>query len=328
MSLTGKVKTWVAGKGFGFIESQDGSADMFVHFRQIQGGRTTLNVGENVTYSLGTNPKTGRPVAENVVGDLTGTPVEDGNGGGSGARGGARRACFGFQKGNCNFGDSCRFSHEGASGSGDSSYGRGSYGGPGGQGMGTNQGGQVFGGGQGSGGYGGGVAQSRFSPYQGQGAPGYGQFVNGGFPQEPRSSQGQSAAGMYGQQGSRGSVPQGAGGYGQQGLGGGRYGEQHGGAGSNPQAAALNYSQHQGSGGFPNQQSVPNDHRFSSQGSLPFGSAQQTGGLVTGYQSQQGGASSYSQQGNVRSNNERRFESQPQASFPTQRGYGGPPQQY
>ena len=48
--------------------------DVFCHFRQVQGGKTTLNIGENVTYSLGSNPITGKVAAENVIGDGTGTP--------------------------------------------------------------------------------------------------------------------------------------------------------------------------------------------------------------------------------------------------------------
>merc|ERR1719273_1952834 len=92
--LSGTVKKWFADKGFGFIEAGDGSGDVFVHFKGVIGDRTELNIGENVTYSLGTNPKTGKVVAENVVGDFTGNPApgpryQGGRGGyGGGGRGG------------------------------------------------------------------------------------------------------------------------------------------------------------------------------------------------------------------------------------------------
>jgi len=107
MSQKGVVKKWVIEKGFGFIQNTEDSSDMFVHYRQIQGGRTTLNVGENVTYTTGTDAVTGRMVAQNVVGDGTGTPAPEGAG-----RGGGRSACFAFQKGACRFGESCRFLHQ------------------------------------------------------------------------------------------------------------------------------------------------------------------------------------------------------------------------
>merc|ERR1719320_587173 len=75
----GTVKKWFSDKGYGFISPEDGSGDLFVHFKHIeeQSGerRTTLNIGENVTYTIGTNPKTGNPAAENVIGDKTGTPT-------------------------------------------------------------------------------------------------------------------------------------------------------------------------------------------------------------------------------------------------------------
>ena len=41
-----------------------------------------------------------------------------GYGGGGGGGGGRSRACFDFQKGDCRYGDSCRFSHEGGEGGG------------------------------------------------------------------------------------------------------------------------------------------------------------------------------------------------------------------
>merc|ERR1719433_132866 len=96
-----------------------------------------MNLGENVTYTLGVNPKTGKPVAENVVGDGTGTPAPQGFGGGGrggfggGFGGGPQKPCFRFQQGNCTFGDRCRFSHGGGGGGGYGGMTAGGYGGGG-----------------------------------------------------------------------------------------------------------------------------------------------------------------------------------------------------
>jgi len=98
----GTVKKWMGDRGYGFIDPADGSGDLFVHFKQIDqsscGSRTTLNIGENVTYTLGINPKTGNPAAENVVGDGTGTPAPTTRGGFRGrgrGRGGGYGGGFG-----------------------------------------------------------------------------------------------------------------------------------------------------------------------------------------------------------------------------------------
>merc|ERR1719419_1235360 len=73
--LTGVVKKWMPDYGYGFLTPADGSGDLFVHFKQIEGGKARgLNIGENVTYTLGINPSTGNPMAENVVGDGSGKP--------------------------------------------------------------------------------------------------------------------------------------------------------------------------------------------------------------------------------------------------------------
>ena len=48
----GKVKWFNAGKGFGFIERENGT-DVFVHFSAIQGeGFKTLDEGQAVTYEF------------------------------------------------------------------------------------------------------------------------------------------------------------------------------------------------------------------------------------------------------------------------------------
>ena len=61
----GKVKWFNEGKGYGFIESEDGE-DCFVHFAEIQGeGFKTLNEGQNVEFEKSMGQK--GPQASKVV---------------------------------------------------------------------------------------------------------------------------------------------------------------------------------------------------------------------------------------------------------------------
>ena len=55
----GKVKWFDATKGFGFIEPDDGSKDLFVHHSEIQSGGeyATLNDGQVVKYEVGQGRK-------------------------------------------------------------------------------------------------------------------------------------------------------------------------------------------------------------------------------------------------------------------------------
>lgn len=55
---TGTVKWFNDSKGFGFIEQEDGSPDVFVHFSAITGdGFKTLVEGDKVTYNVVKGPK-------------------------------------------------------------------------------------------------------------------------------------------------------------------------------------------------------------------------------------------------------------------------------
>jgi CspA family cold shock protein len=60
----GKVKWFNEGKGFGFIEKNDGG-DIFVHFSAIQAtGFKTLTEGQSVSFDVVQGNK--GPAAENV----------------------------------------------------------------------------------------------------------------------------------------------------------------------------------------------------------------------------------------------------------------------
>lgn len=63
--VTGIVKWFNDEKGFGFIE-RDGGADVFVHFRAINGtGRRSLQEGQTVSFEVTDGQK--GPQAENVT---------------------------------------------------------------------------------------------------------------------------------------------------------------------------------------------------------------------------------------------------------------------
>ncbi len=50
---TGTVKWFNDAKGFGFITPENGSADLFVHFRWIQGsGFKSLQEGQKVSFKV------------------------------------------------------------------------------------------------------------------------------------------------------------------------------------------------------------------------------------------------------------------------------------
>ena len=65
--VTGTVKWFNAGKGYGFI-AHEGGKDLFVHFSEIQdagNGYRSLNEGDQVEFTIGESPK--GPQATNVT---------------------------------------------------------------------------------------------------------------------------------------------------------------------------------------------------------------------------------------------------------------------
>jgi CspA family cold shock protein len=59
----GKIKTWISDRGFGFIQPDDGSHDVFSHIREFEkAGMAEPEVGECVAYEVDMD-KSRRPAA-------------------------------------------------------------------------------------------------------------------------------------------------------------------------------------------------------------------------------------------------------------------------
>ncbi len=66
--MTGTVKWFNAGKGYGFISNDEGGDDVFVHFSAIQiEGFKTLQEGQKVSFDITTDESNGKLRAANVV---------------------------------------------------------------------------------------------------------------------------------------------------------------------------------------------------------------------------------------------------------------------
>jgi CspA family cold shock protein len=64
---TGIVKFFNATKGFGFIQPDDGSKDVFVHISAVErSGMSTLNEGQKVSFEVVADRKSGKSAAENL----------------------------------------------------------------------------------------------------------------------------------------------------------------------------------------------------------------------------------------------------------------------
>jgi CspA family cold shock protein len=58
---TGTVKWFNATKGFGFIQPDDGGADVFVHISAVErAGLRSLNEGDKVSFELERDRKSGK----------------------------------------------------------------------------------------------------------------------------------------------------------------------------------------------------------------------------------------------------------------------------
>jgi CspA family cold shock protein len=63
----GTVKWFNGQKGFGFIQPDDGSKDVFVHISAVErAGLPNLNEGQKVSYDLVADRRTGKSAAENL----------------------------------------------------------------------------------------------------------------------------------------------------------------------------------------------------------------------------------------------------------------------
>jgi len=62
----GTVKWFNATKGFGFIQPEDGSKDVFVHISAVErAGMRTLNEGDKISYEVQAG-RDGKSSAENL----------------------------------------------------------------------------------------------------------------------------------------------------------------------------------------------------------------------------------------------------------------------
>ena len=63
----GTVKWFNSQKGFGFIQPDDGTKDVFVHISAVErAGLRGLNEGQKVTFELVADRRTGKSSAENL----------------------------------------------------------------------------------------------------------------------------------------------------------------------------------------------------------------------------------------------------------------------
>jgi CspA family cold shock protein len=64
---TGIVKWFNDQKGFGFIQPINGGNDVFLHISEVErAGMSTLNEGQNVSFDIVADRRTGKSAAENL----------------------------------------------------------------------------------------------------------------------------------------------------------------------------------------------------------------------------------------------------------------------
>ena len=65
--MQGTVKWFNGQKGFGFIQPDDGSKDVFVHISAVErAGMFGLNEGQKISYDLVADKRTGKSSADNL----------------------------------------------------------------------------------------------------------------------------------------------------------------------------------------------------------------------------------------------------------------------
>jgi CspA family cold shock protein len=65
--MKGTVKWFNGQKGYGFIEPEDGSKDVFVHISAVErAGMQTLSEGQKVSFELVADRRTGKSSAGNL----------------------------------------------------------------------------------------------------------------------------------------------------------------------------------------------------------------------------------------------------------------------
>lgn len=63
----GVVKFFNANKGFGFIQRDDGAADVFVHISAVErSGMTTLSEGQKLSFDAVSDQRSGKIAAQNL----------------------------------------------------------------------------------------------------------------------------------------------------------------------------------------------------------------------------------------------------------------------
>lgn len=64
---TGTVKFFNTSKGFGFIQPEDGSTDVFVHATAVErAGMHTLEEGQKISFDVVADKKSGKNAADNL----------------------------------------------------------------------------------------------------------------------------------------------------------------------------------------------------------------------------------------------------------------------
>ena len=66
-NVQGTVKFFKEDKGFGFIQRDEGGADLFVHISQCDESIDTLVRGQRVEFEEGTSSRSGKPEARRVI---------------------------------------------------------------------------------------------------------------------------------------------------------------------------------------------------------------------------------------------------------------------